>query len=215
MLACDLDHFAIAAASLEEGTAFIRERLGVDIPRGGKHPVMNTHNCLMRLGPSSYLEVIAIDPDAGPAERPRWFALDDPAMQERLRRDGPQLVTWVLRTADIVAVAQADAVPLGDILPMTRGPLSWHLTVPEDGRLPGDGALPHLIEWDCGARPWEAMADLGCSLERLTLSHPNPAWLEQALAALCRHGFDFIEVKKADAPGLAARIKTPSGVVTI
>ena len=31
---------------------------------------------------------------------------------------------------------------------MTRGALSWRLTVPDDGHMPGGGTIPHVIEWD-------------------------------------------------------------------
>ena len=57
-----LDHIVIAAASLAQGGDFLRELLGVDIPAGGAHDAMGTHNLLMQLGEDRYLEVIAIDP---------------------------------------------------------------------------------------------------------------------------------------------------------
>lgn len=49
---------------------------------------MGTHNLMLRLGDSSYLEIIAINPAAPAPGRPRWFALD------RLAGDGsPRLAT--------------------------------------------------------------------------------------------------------------------------
>jgi hypothetical protein len=212
--ACKLDHIVVAAASLEAGVAFIRERLGVDIPAGGKHELMGTHNHVMRLGEASYLEVIAVDPDAPKPARPRWYALDDPAMQTRLR-EHPRIITWVVRTADIVATVQAAAVPLGQVVPVSRGTLSWRLTVPRDGHLPEGGVVPHLIQWDGGARPWEKMADRSCRLDELTLMHPDPDRLRQALATLCDRGFKRIAFEKGAALGLSAQISTPSGVVRI
>lgn len=213
MPACDLDHLVVAAKSLEDGARFIRERLGVEIPKGGRHESMGTHNCLMRLGLSSYLEVISPDPDAVRPVRPRWYALDEPDMRAKLA-DGPQLVTWVLRATDIIAAVQAAAVPLGPIVSVSRGALSWRLTVPSDGHLPGGGVIPHLIEWDGGAHPWEDMADFGCRLVELRLMHPDPDWLKQALATLCARGFGFVSITEANAPALSASISTPSGVVT-
>src|SRR5204862_2458991 len=90
----ELDHLAIAAHTLEQGLAHVRDALGVDMPYGGKHPRMGTHNHLLRLGERVYVEVIAIDPSAPAPSRPRWFQLDDPALQAELRV-APQLVTWV------------------------------------------------------------------------------------------------------------------------
>jgi hypothetical protein len=211
---CELDHIVIAAASLDEGVSFIRERLGVDIPAGGRHELMGTHNHLMKLGGSCYLEVIAVDPQAARPARARWYGLDDPAMQARLR-EGPSLVTWVVRTADVVAAVQAAAFSLGEVVPVSRGALSWRLTVPRNGALPQGGVIPHLIEWDGGARPWEGMADLGCRLRVLTLAHPDPEFLKRALKSLCNRGFDFVAIEKAETPKLSAEISTPSGIVRL
>src|SRR5581483_3649792 len=96
----ELDHLTIAAHTLDQGLAYVRDALGVDLPTGGAHPRMATHNRLLRLGDGVFLEVIAIDPAAPPPARPRWFQLDDPALQADLRR-APRLLTWVVRTSDI------------------------------------------------------------------------------------------------------------------
>jgi len=57
----NLDHLVIAASSLEQGVDYVRKMLGVDIPFGGVHSAMGTHNHLMQLGNSVFLEVIAIN----------------------------------------------------------------------------------------------------------------------------------------------------------
>src|SRR6185312_3978330 len=87
-----LDHLTVAALSLDEGVAHVRRALGVEIPPGGAHPIMGTHNHLMQLGNSVFLEVIAPDPGVTP-QRPRWFGLDDPDMHRRLACS-PRLLTW-------------------------------------------------------------------------------------------------------------------------
>lgn len=210
----ELDHIVIGAATLEEGAGFVRERLGVEIGPGGKHPLMGTHNRLMRLGAHSFLEVIAIDPDAPAPGRPRWFALDEPAQQQRLAAS-PRLVAWVARSGDIDAAAKSSPVSLGAVIPVTRGGLSWRLTVPADGRPPMDGAAPHLIQWDDGLRPWEAMADRGCRLQRLTLVHPNTGRLRHVLGPLGLEGSDWLAVQNEPEPRLSAAIGTPTGIVVI
>ncbi len=40
------DYLAILAMSLEEGASYSKDRLVVDMPYGGKHPLMGTHNLL-------------------------------------------------------------------------------------------------------------------------------------------------------------------------
>ncbi len=214
MPACVLDHLVVAAASLEEGRDFVLELLGIEIPEGGRHESMGTHNCLMRLGSKSYLEVISIDPEAVQSERPRWYALDDPTIRAQLQ-SGPRLITWVVRTADIVSAVKASAIALGPITSVSRGSLSWRLTIPSDGHLPGDGVIPHIIEWDGGAQPWEEMPDFGCQLLTLTLKHPDPDWLRQTLTSICVRGFDFVSISKGNEAALTATISTPSGLVSL
>lgn len=215
MPVCELDHIVIGAASLAEGVRFVRERLGVDIPAGGKHTLMSTHNHLMRLGKSAFLEVISIDPDAPAPSRRRWFDLDDPAMRARLA-EGPRIITWVVRVPDVSAASQAATFRLGAVTAASRDALSWRLTIPEDGRIPGDGVLPHVIQWDGGARPWERMADTGCALNAFVITHPCPTGITAGLRSIGAEGIPGIVVEQGTAPALAARIVAPSGeVVTL
>jgi Glyoxalase-like domain len=60
-----LDHITVAADTLAAGVAHAEAALGVTIPFGGAHPLMGTHNHLLRLGETLFLEVIAPDPNAG------------------------------------------------------------------------------------------------------------------------------------------------------
>jgi ribosomal 30S subunit maturation factor RimM len=68
-----IDHLAIGASSLAQGVAYIKDLLGLDIPFGGVHSKMGTHNHLMQLGAHMFLEVIAINVDSEPPQKPRWF----------------------------------------------------------------------------------------------------------------------------------------------
>ena len=80
----------------------MRATLGAAPAAGGKHVGMGTHNRLLAIGspafPKAYLEIIAIDPDAPPPTRPRWFGLDDPRLLARLR-ERPRLLHVVARSA--------------------------------------------------------------------------------------------------------------------
>lgn len=210
MTKCDLDHIVVGATSLEEGVAFIRERLGVDMPAGGKHPHMGTHNRLMRIGEAVFLEVIAIDPEAPKPDRHRWFALDDAAMQMRLKA-GPQVISWVSRSPDIEATAQSASYALGRILPLSRGHLNWLFAVPDDGMVHEGGVLPHVLQWDKNLRPWEQMADLGCRMAELILHHPQPETIGQALQSLNPEGFSGVTVQAGQTPMLSLRVTKPDG----
>ena len=113
MFRSELDHLVVASAHLDEGVDWVERQLGARPQPGGQHVAMGTHNALLKLGPRCYLEVIAIDPDGVPPARPRWFALDEPAMQSRLA-SGPALITWVLR-CESLADACARVPDLGEI----------------------------------------------------------------------------------------------------
>lgn len=164
----ELDHFVIAARTLEEGAAWLESRLGASPVPGGKHPTMGTHNQLLSLGPGLYIEVIAVDPDAAPPQRPRWFELDTPGLGGRLA-NSPELIHWAERTDDLEAALSGYPVAV-DIIPFSRGSYRWRMALTRDGSLPGGGVLPTLIQWE-SAHPAEALPDAGIRLERFT--HEN------------------------------------------
>lgn len=162
-----LDHIVLVAATLDEGAAYIKEKLGVDVPEGGEHLAMGTHNRVMGLGNDAYLEIIAIAPHLDAPDRPRWFGMDDVP-------DEPVLRTWVARTNDIYSLAAESTVQMGMIVPMSRGELEWEIAIRDDGSMPLDGLFPTLIEWPEGEHPSQNMANLGCTLKRLRVHTPTP-----------------------------------------
>jgi len=73
-----LDHLIVAATNLEQGVAWIEERLGAHPQPGGKHVAMGTHNALLRIGARVYLEIIAVDPTASAPQRSRTVRAQRP-----------------------------------------------------------------------------------------------------------------------------------------
>jgi hypothetical protein len=207
---CELDHLVVACEDLEQGAAWLAERLGVEPQAGGKHPLMGTHNRLLRLGAGGYLELIAIDPEAPAPARPRWFELDTPAVQARVAA-APVLLTWAVRTDSIVE-AVTHVPQLGQVLAATRGPYAWRITVPEDGSLQFGGLLPTVIQWDGDAHPSQALEDRGCELLELALAHPMAAGLMPMFRALRVAGRVDL---KAGPKAIAAKIRTPRGDVVL
>ncbi|MDH3454619.1 MAG: VOC family protein, partial [Desulfuromonadales bacterium] len=175
---------------------------------GGEHPRMATHNLLVRLGDALFLEVIAPNPKVPAPGRPRWFGLD------RLGPDAlPELSVWVVRTADIHAAASACCESLGAIEPMSRGALSWQITIPGDGTVPLDGVAPALIEWHAQSHPAAALQELGLSLARLDIFHPDPARISRLLASLDLDGPVSVKPLPGGAAAhLVAAINTPQGI---
>jgi hypothetical protein len=203
-----LDHLTVATLTLEQGVAYVQRALGVTVPAGGAHPLMATHNCLMQLGESVFLEIIAPDPAASP-ERPRWFALDDVRMLARLQRS-PQLVSWVVRVPDLGKVLRELGGSPGEAVRVTRGALSWLISVLPDGSMPFDGAFPTLIEWPAGPLPYLRMTDLNCRLEHLAITHPESDRLTAALGPVFRD--ERVSISSGTAVQLRATIKTPDGL---
>lgn len=204
-----IDHLVVACADLDQGAAWLQQQLGAEAQPGGKHALMGTHNRLLKLGARSYLELIALDPEAT-AARPRWFALDDAAVRRRAREQ-PFLLSWVASTTDIVeAVAQLPE--LGEVIAASRNQFSWRITVPDDGRLNFSGVLPTVIEWDGDAHPCDVLPDSSCELLELRLSHPAASSIVPMFRALRLAG--AVQLR----PGpieLVARIRTRHGEVEL
>jgi hypothetical protein len=203
-----LDHITVVAPTLAIGAEFVRDALGVEPQQGGSHPRMGTHNLLLPLGDSTYLEIISIDPAAAKPFCPRWFALDTLSPSS-----SPHLAAWVVRTPDIHASSVSCGSVLGSIEPMTRGSLSWLITITPDGSLPLGGAAPALIEWRVQPHPAQRLANARCSLVELEVHHPEPSTVRDIFVAI---GLESPPtVRQAEAPRLIARIQTPQGLRTL
>ena len=119
---------------------------------------------------------------------------------------------WVVGTDDLDAVVAASPVDLGEVVHFTRGDRSWRLTVPADGHLPWGGLLPAFIEWSPGPHPSAAQQDLGVRLDKVQISHPDPASCRQALDTLqVGHLADVVEGEAA----LSFHLTGPSGAAVV
>lgn len=195
-----IDHLVITAPDLASGSEYVFQQLGVRPQPGGEHERMGTHNRLLKLGESIYLEVIAVNPQSLPVGRPRWFELDELPADAK-----PKLATWVVRTNDIQEAVKASHVSLGNIEPMSRGDLNWLITITEDGIMLMDGMLPILIQWQTASHPASRLLDNDCLLLQLEIHHPEAKMIEHFLQSINLSG--KIIVKQSDEPGLAAQIK--------
>jgi hypothetical protein len=123
------DHLVVSASTLEEGALAVEDRLGVPTEAGGRHPLMATHNRLLRLGDGEYLEIIAAEPDQPAPAHPRWFRLDSFA-------GPPRLTNWVVRVDALDAALRAAPPGMGRATELRRGDLRWRIAVPGDGLCP-------------------------------------------------------------------------------
>jgi hypothetical protein len=164
----EVDHLIVAADSLDEGAAWCEATLGVVPQPGGKHALMGTHNRLVNLSSPGfarcYLEIIAIDPEAPPPGRPRWFGLDS-------RPPGPPALIHVVARSTMLDMHRWGLIhkQIDPGLPVaaSRGDLRWQILLRPDGSLvPG---LPTLIQWEGAAHPADRLPDQGVRLTGLAL----------------------------------------------
>ena len=182
-----IDHLIYGAPDLSAAVADLEDRFGVRAQAGGSHPGLGTHNALLALGPRTYLEIIAPDPDQPEPSGRHPFAIGD------LARGA--LVSWALTCDDIdqaVAAARSQGYDPGEIADGQRiasagTVLRWRAT----GSARASGLVPFLISWG-------------------DTEHPEPASLTPALTAL-GVGPDVIPVARAAALALVATLSGPAG----
>lgn len=204
-----IDHFVVAGTSLSDLVDWFTRTTGVTPSPGGSHPGVGTRNALASLGGATYLELIAPDPEQGEPERARPFGIDGLEPGER------RLTTFAVAVDDIEgAVARLAAIPadLGSPVAMSRTRpdgvlLAWKLT---HSRYPeGGGAVPFLIEWGDTPHP-AATAAPGCTVEQITVRHPDPDWLARVFEAIGGN----VPIESGE-PGLRLTLATPNGTVEL
>jgi hypothetical protein len=211
MIQSTIDHIVIGAADLEKATKRIEQFIKADFSSGGKHPLMATHNRLIKLQNSIYMEVISIDPSVtmpqSSGHKKRWFSLDSQSTKRRLSL-APQPLCWVAAVDNVEQAVSHCGYNPGKIIEVTRDDLRWRLTVPENGKLSFDGVLPILIEWPNGINPAERMPESNVCLQHLTLFHSNPKKIKGILSKLNILGPINIELGE---PRIQFSFKTASG----
>jgi hypothetical protein len=201
-----IDHLVYAAPDLQAAVADVAERFGVRARIGGRHVGRGTRNALLALGPQTYLEIIAPDPEQPEPAVPRPFGLDS--------ADRGRLVRWAVACEDIdaaVAGARGHGYDPGDVVDGHRAEpagtvLRWRMTSGEMA----DGLAPFLISWGDTEHPARS-APRGLILEAFRIEHPDPPSLLAALTAL---GADA-EIKPAAAAALVARLSGPNGSMVL
>jgi hypothetical protein len=214
-----IDHVLLPVADLEDGARSLRERFGLQVIPGGRHPKVGTANMIVPLG-RQYLELIAItDPQEAAASRlGKRIA---PALDERR-----MFVDWALRTRDLDAMrgkllaAGWEIPPVGD--GSRRRPdgqlLHWRTQDVNTGRAPT--AIPFVIEWDVpeGLHPGEAAAEHpsgATALRRVVVGARNPKRVRAQLQLLLGDS-DLYQVRKAASDGIEVLVlDSPHGDLII
>jgi hypothetical protein len=203
-----VDHLVYGTPDLDAGIASFERLLGVRATLGGQHPGRGTHNALIALGPSTYIEIISRDPRQPQPALARPFGLDE--LSE------PRLITWAANASDLPRLsgkAAAQGITLGDISPGSRRRtdgvmLTWQYTNPRV--VVADGIAPFFIDWGKTPHPAQSAVD-GGRLVRLSAEHPDPDRVKKLLGQL---GLD-LPVTKGSQPRLTAIIESPRGRVEL
>ena len=203
-----IDHLVYATPDLNRGVAEIEKLLGVRATVGGQHPGRGTRNALVALGPTTYLEILAPDPEQPPPKEPRPFGLDE------LKKS--KLVAWFVNSSDLEQLrgeAVRKGVPLGEVKSGSRlradgVQLSWQFTDP--WAPVAEGIVPLYINWGDSPHPACTAAN-GGTLISLRAEHPDVRGVSRMLRGL---EID-LEVKRGKRPALIAVIEGPRGLVEL
>lgn len=202
----EIDHIVLGARTLEEGAAYVEQHLGVKPRPGGVHAGFGTHNMLLGLGKSAYLEVIAADPAQSQPVHPRLFKLDDPAVHLMLEA-GPCLVGWVARTPVLDAVIARLGPRGGEVKPMSRDKLAWRMAFPPQHQ-DMNALIPALIQWEKDSAAVH-LPDSHVRLLALEAEHPDADMVRDALA---ERGLETVlNLRQSPHARLLARFKRADG----
>jgi len=203
-----VDHLVYVTPDLNRGVEEIEKLLGVRATPGGQHPGRGTRNALIALGPATYLEIIAPDPDQPPPKTPHPFGIDG------LKKS--RLVTWAAKGVDLERLrdeAARKGARLGEVMSGSRRRpdgtlLSWRYTDPQT--VLADGLVPFFIDWGQSPHPAETAAR-GASLIALRAEHPDAQRVQRLEREL---GLD-LPVQPGATPALVAVIDGPRGRVEL
>jgi Glyoxalase-like domain len=208
-----VDHLVVACHSLDQGSAWCRETLGAEPVTGARHALMGTHSRRLKVSSPTqadvFLELLALDPDAAPPQRARWFGLDDAALQTSLQVS-PRLIGWGGRSPQIdmhrwglmtVGLQPGTLVKLESETP--AGLVRSQVLLRDDGALQLGGALPVLVQWS-GALPATLLPECGVGLRQLAVRALPP----RAVDVMRLRGVTPLDAAE---PVLRATLDTPLG----
>lgn len=204
----NVDHLVYAVPNLEKAIADLEKKLGVAPVMGGQHRSQGTHNALIHLGNSCYLEIIAPDPSNKDFSGQRWMGIDLVTT--------PKITRWAVKSNDLdrdSAYLSTVDPRLGELKGGSRkkpdgSKLFWKATVTLP--TPEVEVLPFIIDWKGADHPTNSLPRV-CKLIELHGMHPTPYMVEAAVHSL------NVDMKMgvADPPYIRAVIETPNGLVEL
>lgn len=203
-----IDHLVYAVDDLEWGINHIEELTGIKAGIGGRHLGRGTWNALIGMGPDTYFEIIAPDPEQPDVPSPLWLGLNG--------RNGPKLIRWAAKANDLPeqkALYEGLSIPLGDVQAGSRKTaagnlLEWELTDPlVDSH---SGILPFLIDWKESIHPGGSLSPDFKLIDFWAVAK-EPEKIQPILNQLNTP----LRVEVGQKFGVCAQLQTPAGVVII
>ncbi len=205
-----VDHVLLGTSDLDCGIAWLEERVGLRAQVGGVHPGVGTRNALLSLGNRQYLEVIAPDP----AQANLNFPIDLRSLEK------PRLVTWAVRTPDLLAVerdaraAGFDQILFRDGARTTLDGINLAWKTLRVGNNFGEAEvepLPFFIEWSPeSAHPAET-SPKGCELASVTFEHLDASTFGEALSRLGLKA----DVRQGPDVRVLVSVRSPKGTIQL
>lgn len=199
-----LDHILLGCSNLDNGIAFIEQRLGVRAASGGVHPGRGTQNAPLSLGDRHYLEIIAPSPEGPAADASAGTKAEVDALR---KLTAPRLVGWAAHPGNLdqfathlrkVGIAFQGPQPGSRQRPDGRI-LHWRTLNLKDDR---GGVLPFFIEWSADSIHPSSDSQRGAELKRFAIAGPDPAGLNR----ICKLLNLDVEIEHSEKPQLRARI---------
>ncbi|MGI4981939.1 MAG: VOC family protein [Janthinobacterium lividum] len=215
------DHLIVIARTLAEGIDYVADTLRVAPTRVEGAAGTNSRSARLALWQGLYLEVIAADGAAAPAQTPHWHEFDSAAARLRAAH-GPFLAHWVARVERPRRLARWAAQYPRRIPPVQTihyGARAASAALEPGGGFPawrgaGDGLLPTLLQWDDAHHPTASLPGTGIALKALHGLHPAPELIGEHLRWLGLDTLLTVEPTLVE-PSLFAEFDTPAGVRTL
>jgi hypothetical protein len=203
MPAVGIDHVILGVDDLEKGMTEFATRTGVKPIKGGIHPGRGTQNALVGLGKGRYLEILAPSKEPGTTVDPLVAFGSLTPSGWALHTDDLAGVTTTLRgAAFVISDPHAGARTRPD-----GAKLSWQ-TADVGGA--GLDAAPFFIMWGRASAHPSTDAPGGCTLEKLTMTEPDPAPLARFFRAVRLD----VPSNKGAKRSMAVTLACPAGKVT-
>jgi len=203
-----IDHLVWLAADLDTACKQFEAMSGVTPDYGGQHPG-GTHNALVGLGESIYLEIAAPVPGAQDGH---------PWINAARQKPEPHLFSYCMRPAgplaDLAKTAKAAGFDSLGPLPSSRklpngDLLEWQLLIPHAAV--SGGIIPFQIDWLNSPHP-SAGTEQTARLIRFEIVHPEPQMIRASIDLFAPQ---TAIIASNGGVHLRAQIETPRGVINL